>query len=174
MFVAPEEDPRTDGGFVGEKATLAGFLRDHRLTLELKCAGLSADSMARRSVPPSNLSLLGLVRHLARVEHYWFRLFLAGRQEPRLFSLGDDGEDPFDDAAGTDEDVARAWKLWREQVAFAEELFEQVTDLDATVRHSSGKDLTVREVVLHMIEEYARHAGHADLLRECIDGRVGQ
>jgi hypothetical protein len=89
---------------VGERATLVGYLRDQRLTLELKCSGLDAAGMARRSVEPSNLSLLGLVRHLADVERGWFR----------------------------------------------------------------------REVLVHMIEEYARHNGHADLLRERIDGRVGQ
>jgi hypothetical protein len=78
MFVHPDEDPRTDGGFKGERATLVGFLGDQRLTLEVKCAGLDADAMARRSVPPSNLSLLGLVRHMAEVERTWFRRRLAG------------------------------------------------------------------------------------------------
>ena len=89
MFVRPDEDPRTDGGFKGELATLVGFLRDQRLTLELKCAGLDADGMARRSVPPSNLSLLGLVRHMAEVERGWFRRRLAGHDAPPLYGDGD-------------------------------------------------------------------------------------
>ena len=82
MFVHPDDDPRTDGGFKGERATLVGFLRDQRLTLELKCSGLDAADLARRSVEPSNLSLLGLVRHMAEVERAWFRRRLAGQDAP--------------------------------------------------------------------------------------------
>jgi hypothetical protein len=89
MFIHPDEDPRADGGFKGERATLAGFLRDQRLTLELKCAGLDAGGMARRSVPPSNLSLLGLVRHMSEVERSWFRRRLAGLDAPPLYGGGD-------------------------------------------------------------------------------------
>ncbi|HEX9355264.1 MAG TPA: DUF664 domain-containing protein, partial [Streptosporangiaceae bacterium] len=77
MFVRPEDDPRTDGGFHDERTTLTGYLRDYRLTIELKCSGLDAAGMACRSVEPSNLSLLGLVRHLADVERHWFRQVLA-------------------------------------------------------------------------------------------------
>ena len=82
MFVRPEDDPRTDGGFHDERTTLTGYLRDYRLTIELKCSGLDAAGMACRSVEPSNLSLLGLVRHLADVERHWFRQVLAGRTSP--------------------------------------------------------------------------------------------
>ena len=85
MFVHPDDDPRTDGGFQGERATLVGDLRDQRLTLELKCSGLDAADLARLSVEPSNLSLLGLVRHLAGVEQTWFRLRMAGQDAPRHF-----------------------------------------------------------------------------------------
>ncbi|MGC8473065.1 MAG: DUF664 domain-containing protein, partial [Candidatus Dormibacteria bacterium] len=73
MFVTPEEDPRSPGGFLDERSLLVGYLRDYRLTIELKCSGLSAAELARRSVPPSNLSLLGLLRHLAEAESFWFR-----------------------------------------------------------------------------------------------------
>ncbi|WTO55748.1 DinB family protein [Streptomyces sp. NBC_00211] len=83
MFVHPDQDTRTDGGFKGERAVLAGYLRDQRLTLELKCAGLDAEVMARRSVEPSNPSLLGLVRNLAGVEQYWFRQVMAGEDVRR-------------------------------------------------------------------------------------------
>jgi hypothetical protein len=90
MFVHPDEDPRADGGFRGERETLVGFLRDRRLTLELKCAGLDAEAMARRSAPPSDLSLLGLVRHLAEVEQVWFRIRMAGLDVPRHYRREDE------------------------------------------------------------------------------------
>jgi uncharacterized damage-inducible protein DinB len=167
MFVHPDEDPRTDGGFKGERATLAGFLSDQRLTLELKCAGLDAEAMARRSVPPSTLSLLGLVRHMAEVERGWFRRRLAGQDAPKRYG---DGDADFDGAVPDPEVVAEAWAAWRAEVAFAERFVAEAPNLDLT-----GPDGTVlREVLVHMIEEYARHNGHADLLRERIDGRVGQ
>jgi hypothetical protein len=167
MFVPPEEDPRTDGGFKGERATLAGFLRDQRLTLELKCAGLDAEGMARRSVPPSNLSLLGLVRHLAEVERTWFRRRLAGEDAPRRYG---DRDADFEGAVADPEVVARAWADWRSEVAFAERFAAEAPNLDLVGREGA----VLREVLVHMIEEYARHNGHADLLRERIDGRVGQ
>jgi uncharacterized damage-inducible protein DinB len=168
MFVHPDDDPRADGGFTGERATLAGFLRDQRLTLELKCAGLDADAMARRSVPPSTLSLLGLVRHMAEVERTWFRRRLAGQDAPKLYGGRRDAD--FDGAVPDPEVVAAAWASWRDEVAFAERFVEEAPDLEVT-----GKDGAVlRMVLVHMIEEYARHNGHADLLRERIDGRVGQ
>jgi uncharacterized damage-inducible protein DinB len=167
MFVHPDEDPRTDGGFTGERATLVGFLGDQRLTLEPKCAGLDAAAMARRSVPPSTLSLLGLVRHMAEVERGWFRRRLAGQDAPKLYG-GDDAD--FDGAVPDPQVVAEAWAAWRAEVAFAERFVAEAPNLDL-----SGPDGTVlREVMVHMIEEYARHNGHADFLRERIDGRVGQ
>ncbi len=167
MFVHPDDDPRTDGGFKGERATLTGFLRDQRLTLELNCSGLDAAALARRSVEPSNLSLLGLVRHMAEVERNWFRRRLAGQDAPRLYGEGDAD---FDGAVPDPEVVAAAWANWRAEVAFAERFAAEAPDLDLT-----GKEGDIlREVLVHMIEEYARHNGHADFLRERIDGRVGQ
>jgi hypothetical protein len=167
MFVHPDDDPRADGGWTGERATLAGFLRDQRLTLELKCAGLDAEGMARRSVPPSNLSLLGLVRHMAEVERTWFRRRLAGQDAPKLYGGGDAD---FDGAVPDPRVVAEAWGRWREEVAFAERFAAEAPNLELT-----GKEGAVlRTVLVHMIEEYARHNGHADFLRERIDGRVGQ
>ncbi|MFC0553658.1 DinB family protein [Planotetraspora thailandica] len=170
MFVHPDDDPRTDGGFQGERATLVGYLRDQRLTLEMKCAGLDADALARRSVEPSNLSLLGLVRHMAGVEQYWFRKRLAGQDVPRHYRTEDDPDADFNGAVPDPNVVAEAWDTWRAEVAFAERFVDEAPDLDL-----AGKEGAVlREVLVHMIEEYARHNGHADFLRERIDGRVGQ
>jgi hypothetical protein len=171
MFVGPEDDLRVDGGFDNdERSMLVGFLGDRRLTLEMKCAGLDADQMARRSVPPSDLSLLGLVRHLAGVERYWFRHVLAGEQVERPYR-SPDGDDTEFDVVGDPAMVADAWSTWRAEVAFAEALVATTDDLGELGR---GRPVPLREVLVHLIEEYARHVGHADLLRERIDGRVGQ
>jgi hypothetical protein len=170
MFVEPDADPRADGGFQGERATLVGFLRDQRLTLELKCSGLGAADLARRSVPPSNLSLLGLVRHMAGVEQTWFRVSMAGQDPQRHYRNAADRDADFNGALADPAVVAEAWDTWRAEVAFADQYVEAAANLDAV-----GNDGHVlREVMVHMIEEYARHNGHADLLRERIDGRVGQ
>lgn len=179
MFVHPDDDPREQGGeFAGERATLAKFLRDYRLTLELKCAGLDPEAMARRSVPPSNLSLLGLVRHLAGTEQYWFRIVVAGQDVPRLYRTDAAPNGDFEGAVADPAVVAEAWDTWRAEVAFAEKLVADVPDLDVS-RHfdygeQGGGEMALRTVMVHMIEEYARHMGHADFLRERIDGRVGQ
>jgi uncharacterized damage-inducible protein DinB len=170
MFVTPEEDPRTDGGFVGERDTLLGFLADHRLTLELKCAGLDAEQMARRSVEPSKMSLLGLVRHMADVERVWFRIRLAGSKVQRLYRTEEDRDADFDGAVGDDDAVAAAFSSWKTEIAYAEDFVDSVDDLGWV--GAEGNPL--REVLVHMIEEYARHNGHADLIRERIDGRIGQ
>lgn len=175
MFVAPEDDPRSQAPTVGERATVLGYLTAYRQTLELKCQGLDAEQMARRSVPPSNLSLLGLVRHLADVERYWFRQVLAGQDAPRRYRTASDHNADFNDSIGDPAVVAEAWASWREEIAAADATVDGFADLGATVPHGDGGvQVAVREVLVHMIEEYARHCGHADLLRERIDGRVGQ
>jgi uncharacterized damage-inducible protein DinB len=178
MFVHPDEDPREQGGrFTGERATLVRYLRDYRLTLEMKCAGLDAEAMARRSVPPSNLSLLGLVRHLAGTEQAWFRIVLAGQDVPRLYHSETDPNGDFNGAVADPAVVAEAWDTWRSEVAFAEKFVDEAPDLDVCGHFDNGHDsgdMALRSVMVHMIEEYARHMGHADFLRERIDGRVGQ
>ena len=176
VFVSPEDDPRSAGELAGELATLAAYLRDRRLTLEMKCAGLDAEAMARRSVPPSNLSLLGLVRHLADVERQWFRRVMAGQDAPSYYSGGPD--DDFDGAVADPEVVAQAWENWRTEVAFAEKFVARAPSLDIRGSFDNGPEdqgsIELRVVLVHMIDEYARHVGHADFLRERIDGRVGQ
>ncbi|MEU3980713.1 DinB family protein [Streptomyces sp. NPDC026672] len=173
MFVGPEDDPRGDGGYRGERDTLVGYLRDQRLTLELKCSGLDADAMARRSVPPSDLSLLGLVRHLAGVEQYWFGHVMAGIEGPRPFRDADHPDGDFEFAVPDPAVVEEAWRTWREHVAFGERVVAGAPGLDV-VGPGRKEPITLREVLVHMIEEYARHNGHADFLRERIDGRVGE
>jgi uncharacterized damage-inducible protein DinB len=173
MWIDAAADPRDTGNELkDERATLTEYLRAYRLTLEMKCADLDAEQLARRSVPPSSMSLLGLVRHMADVERSWFRRTLAGQDAPTIY-CAEDRDGDFNGAVAEAEVVADAWRAWREEVAFAEQ-FTDATDLSAVGRTRHGDTISLREVLVHMIEEYARHCGHADLLRERIDGRVGQ
>ncbi|GIJ50285.1 hypothetical protein Val02_71710 [Virgisporangium aliadipatigenens] len=168
MWVDPADDPRETGvAYVDERTTLRDFLHRYRRTLELKCADLDAAQLASRSVPPSTMSLLGLVRHLAEVERGWFRRRLAGADAPYLYGPG---EEAWDGASADPAVVADAWAAWRAEVDFAERLVDAAPDLGPT----GPTGLPLRQVLVHMIEEYARHCGHADLLRERIDGRIGQ
>ncbi|WP_017936021.1 DinB family protein [Nocardioides sp. Iso805N] len=178
MFVAPEDDPRQDGGAVGELATYRDYLRNYRLTLELKCQDLSPQQLASRSVPPSTLSLLGLVRHAAYVEQTWFQRALQGNlDEPRPFTSSEDHDVEFNGAIGTPECVEEAFAAWRHEVERADAWLDARTDGDmgrTVVYNSDGAEASVRDILVHLIEEYARHCGHADLLRECVDGRTGE
>jgi uncharacterized damage-inducible protein DinB len=176
MVVDLDQDRRVEfSGQADEVTTLTGFLRWQRETLELKCAGLDAEQLARRSVPPSSLSLLGLVRHLADVERSWFRGGLAGEDVRSLFCTRDDPDGDFDGAVPDPAVVEQAWAAWRDEIAYADQLVAGAPDLLAySVPDKDRGPLSLRWVLLHMIEEYARHVGHADLLRQLIDGRVGQ
>jgi uncharacterized damage-inducible protein DinB len=174
MWVDPEDDPREGRPHpVGERETLLEYLRHYRLTFEMKCADLDAEQLARRSVPPSTMSLLGLVRHLAKVEHTWFQRVMQGRDVPRLYWTADHRDLDFDGAVADPDVVADAWGSWRREIAAAEEFMTAAESLEVEGTHSDGP-VALRDVLVHMIEEYARHVGHADLLRECIDGRTGQ
>jgi uncharacterized damage-inducible protein DinB len=161
---------------VGEKATYREYLTNYRLTLEMKCEGLDAEQLARRSVPPSSLSLLGLVRHVAQMENHWFQRVLQGRTSAaRLFKREDDRDWDFNGAIADPSVVDEAFAAWKTEIAQADEW------LDALVEGDLGREMplhdgtvSIRDVLVHVIEEYARHAGHADLLREAIDGRTGQ
>jgi uncharacterized damage-inducible protein DinB len=171
----PDVDPRFESVELGdERATLIDYLRAYRLTLRLKCADLEPAQMASRSVLPSTMSLLGLIRHMADVERSWFRRVMAGEVAPRRFSSDDDREGAWNGAVGDPAVVAEAWAAWETEVAFAERFVAETPDLNTLGRQSDGKVIQLREVLVHMIEEYARHCGHADLIRERIDGRVGQ
>lgn len=177
MFVDPDDDSRIDPPpIAGEREMLVAFLQLQRETLELKCSGLDAAQLAERAVPPSTLSLLGLVRHMAEVERGWFRRTMAGEDAPPWYYTKDDPDADFDGAAADDEVVEHAFSAWRAEIEFATELVANTPDLDTTgKKHDRWRGpMSLRWVLLHMIEEYARHLGHADLLREQIDGRLGQ
>jgi uncharacterized damage-inducible protein DinB len=176
VWTAPEDDPRSYGNPVGEKATYLEYLGNYRLTIQMKCDGLDAADLARRSVPPSTLSLLGLVRHLAQVENHWFQRVLQGRADaPRLFKREDDPDWDFNGASADPSLVAEAFAAWKAEIARADEWLDALDEggLGDEVPMGGGA-VSIRDVLVHVIEEYARHAGHADLLRECIDGRTGQ
>jgi uncharacterized damage-inducible protein DinB len=154
-----------------ERATLTAFLDFLRDTLALKCDDLTDDQLRERAVPPSNLSLLGLVRHMAEVERNWFRPVLGGEEMSGIFSPNLDWEASFRDVATAD--VAEAFRLWRTECDHARELVAAAPPFDVTGFRHSGY-VSLRWVMTHMIEEYARHNGHADLLRERLDGSTGQ
>jgi hypothetical protein len=170
MWVDPGEDPRNNDGLSpdGELPTLRDFLANYRLTLRMKCEGLSPEQLARRSVPPSTMSLLGLVRHLAEVERDWRNWIRPDDPAPKLYGARDAD---FDGAVAERAVVDGAFAdLVREQEATDAALAEHA-DLGERV---GREGIAIRELWVHRIDEYARHCGHADLLRECIDGRVGQ
>src|SRR5882672_6625266 len=163
---------RVDEPFAGdERAILDGFLEWYRSTLLHKCVGLTAEQLAEPAVPPSNLSLLGLIRYMTEVERSWFRRRFAGEPVEYLYVSDDHPDADFEDALadGAETDYAafiRELELARAAVA------RQV--LDETFFHQRRQtSMSLRWVYVHMIEEYARHAGHADLLRERLDGTVG-
>jgi uncharacterized damage-inducible protein DinB len=175
MWVDPDDDPRgNDSAGSSEREVLLDYLRHFRLTFEMKCDDLDAEQMARRSVEPSTMSLLGLLRHLAAVEHTWFRITMAGEPLPRLWGKDDDRDADFNGAVADDDVVAEAWRSWREEVAYAEAFVDGAESLELMSTHTTRDPISLRELLVHMIEEYARHCGHADLIRERIDGRTGQ
>ena len=176
MWMDMSLDPRFAAGteLEGERATLLDYLRAYRLTMEMKCADLDAVQLARQSVPPSTMSLLGLIRHMADVERHWFRRVMAQADAPPLYWSDDVPDADWLGAAADPAVVENAWQDWRDEVAFAEKLVAGSPDLGIKGINRDGTSIALREVLLHMVEEYARHCGHADLLRERIDGRVGQ
>lgn len=175
MFVEDADDPRIDGPYVGDERTvLLAMLTWQRQTLELKCGGLDAEQLARRALPPSSLSLLGLVRHLAEVERGWSRVRMAREPRPPHFRSREDPDGDFDGAVPDDDVVAEAWRVWRDEADFTDGFVRAAPSLDITCDEEWRGEMSLRWVLVHLIEEYARHNGHADLLREQIDGRVGQ
>jgi uncharacterized damage-inducible protein DinB len=173
-FSAPAAPERTyPPGLDGDRTALEAWLEFHRATLLMKCAGLDVEQLRRRSTPPSTLSLLGLVRHMTDVERGWFLRTLWDEDAPRLYygPGNDDGDFDDVDTADAAADLAR----YEENLIRVREAARRWDDLDTPVRRRRhGRGLNLRWIYLHMIEEYARHNGHADLLRERIDGSTGQ
>jgi uncharacterized damage-inducible protein DinB len=156
-----------------ERKMLEAWLDFHRDTLAVKCEGLAEGQLRERAVPPSSLSLLGLVRHMAEGEHQWFTLVLGGVQEeqaPYPYYTDDNPDADLDDVDVAD--VAEAFGAWRSACAAARERVAAAPSRDVT-RTQDGREFSLRWILVHMIEEYARHNGHADLLRQRIDGAVG-
>ena len=150
---------------------LRAFLDFQRATLAMKCEGLSDADLSRRSAPPSTLTLLGLVRHMAEVERTWFRRAIAGEDIPLVWSDEMDFQAAFDltGAGGR-----AAFDAWQAEVEHSRRIERAAPSLDVTgYQPRWEEDVSLRLVMLHVTLEYARHNGHADLLREAIDGAVG-
>ncbi|HEY6740625.1 MAG TPA: DinB family protein [Actinopolymorphaceae bacterium] len=154
-----------------EREMLRAFLDYHRATLAWKCDGLSDEDLRRQSMPPSTLSLLGLVRHMAEVERTWFRRVINGEDVPLVWSEDEDFQVAYD---ATNSTRSEAFAAWQAEVEHARRIEESAESLDVTGYNARwGEHVSLRLVMLHLIHEYARHNGHADLLREGIDGTVG-
>jgi uncharacterized damage-inducible protein DinB len=164
--VTRDPEPKTGD----ERTLLEGWLDHHRQTLLLKLAGLTAEQLKRPAVEPSNLTLLGLLRHMAEVERSWFRRRAAGTEIGDLYCTPDNIDGDFDDVAEADAEAD--YQVYLTEIGLARKAGAALS-LEhefATPRHPA---ISVRWVYLHMIEEYARHNGHADFLRERIDGATG-
>jgi hypothetical protein len=170
MWTVPAPEP-VDGPLAGaDRPILTGYLGWQRATLLNICAGLNAEQLATRPLASSNLSLLGLVRHLAKVERIWFRQRAAGEPVEPMYDPAGGKDADFDDTdpAEAEADFARLRDEWRHaDEAVAGMAFDDTFDV-------GGEAFSVRMAYVHMIGEYARHNGHADLLRESIDGVTGR
>ncbi|KAA9166720.1 DinB family protein [Amycolatopsis acidicola] len=165
-WTAPEAEIVFGATAADERTMLAGYLDWHRSVLLHKCAGLTGEQLAERSVEPSSLSLLGLIRHMAKVERIWFRERFANLPVERLHAGTDTDFDQADPARAA-EDYAQLLEERRQ----ADEIAARAS-LEDTFTFDENV-FSLRFVYLHLIQEYARHNGHADLLRERIDGVTG-
>ena len=177
FVLAPE---RVDPPYLdAERPAVRAWLEYQRGTLLTKCAGLTPEQLGERSVPPSSMSLRGLVRHMTEVERGWFRKVLDGQDRALLYCSDDDPDGDFDGVgrdAGDADTVAAEFARFAEECQVSREIadgFGSLDDLGRGRTSRSREQVSVRWVHLHMIEEYAGHNGHADLLRERIDGATG-
>ena len=172
-WTAPQAKRTDPARILGERPALEAWLDFHRATLLLKCAGLTADQLKERAVPPSRLSLLGLVRHMTEVERWWFRMHAANTDMPFPYDPDQTGQD-FEALDGAD--AAANIEAYKQEIAHARAAVAGKQLDDVVPSHGDHPERTrdIRWIYLHMIEEYARHNGHADLLREAIDGRTGE
>ncbi|MFJ4119851.1 DinB family protein [[Kitasatospora] papulosa] len=164
----PRTGPPTSGG---ERETLRAFLDYHRATLAMKCEGLDDEQLRERSMPPSTLSLLGLVRHMAEVERAWFRRVFEDHDAPMVWSDRIDFQAAYDASAST---RAEAFGAWEAEVEHSRRIERQADSLELTgLQPRWGQEVSLRMVMVHVLLEYGRHNGHADFLREGVDGTVG-
>jgi uncharacterized damage-inducible protein DinB len=172
---SPQAVNRTDPPIAaGERAMLEAWLDFHRDTLLIKCQGLTDDQLKAWSAPPSSLSLLGLVRHMTDVERNWFLRVLAEQDAPPIYYTPENQDGEFDDVAAAD--VAADLARYRAMVDRCRAVAAGYPDLDVIATGTRGGqpyEFSLRWIYMHMVEEYARHNGHADLLRERIDGATG-
>jgi hypothetical protein len=155
----------------GERVILTSFLDWHRRTFALKCAGVPRERLSDKGIPPSGLSLHGMLRHLAAAERWWFAIQFAGEDLPMLYYSDDDPDQDFESLDG---DPAEALAVWEAECRHAREIVAGTPSLEATgIRKRTGEPFSLRWTLVHMIAEYARHNGHADLLRERIDRATG-
>lgn len=170
-WTAPEISRTWPPNVGGERESLQSWLDFHRQTLLHKCAGLTADQLKLASVPPSNLTLLGLVRHMTDVERWWFRIHAAGQQVDYVYWTDLQHDEDLDNLAEADAETD--YQTYLNEIKLADEAVAGVS-LDHTFIHRlNRKEHSVRWAYVHMVEEYARHNGHADLIRERIDGATG-
>ena len=154
-----------------EREILTAFLDWYRLTFELKCTGVAPERLSEKGIPPSTLSLHGLIRHLAGVERWWFRQQFAGEDIPLLYYSDENPNEDFDILDG---DIAEAFTVWRQECDKSRRIVADAPSLDETgTEIPSGEPVSLRRILVAMIGEYAQHVGHADLLRERIDGATG-
>ncbi|MEW1630715.1 DinB family protein [Streptomyces sp. NPDC089173] len=169
MTSAERSEPALDAA---ERPMLEGWLDYHRETLAMKCEGLTDAQLREASVPPSAFTLLGLVQHLAEVERFWFREILAGEELSDLYSTEEDPDADFKVTESTT--WAGTESVWRAEIAAARKSAAGYgLDEFSQGVGSAGEPFSLRWIYTHMIEEYARHNGHADLVRERIDGATG-
>ena len=165
-------DKRTGPPSLGsERDTLRAFLDYHRATLAMKCDGLTDQELRQQSMPPSTLSLLGLVRHMAELERTWFRRVFQDNDAPMLWSKETDFQAAYDASTSTRTEAFTAWEAETENSRRIERDAQSLDLLGHQPRWN--EDVSLRMVMVHVLQEYARHNGHADLLREAIDGTVG-
>jgi uncharacterized damage-inducible protein DinB len=164
-------DPPLTG--LDEREMLRAWLEYHRETLMWKCDGLSPEQLGLRSVPPSTMSLQGLVRHMTEVERNWFLRIFAGETAPPIYYSDDDPDGDFDNLDPTNVDDEMAMFLETLERCREAEAAGHSLDENGAVERSGEGPVSLRWIMIHMVEEYARHNGHADLLRERIDGATG-
>jgi hypothetical protein len=168
----PADDPRIGPPSLGdERETLRAFLDYHRATLALKCEGLTDSQLRSRSSPPSTLTLLGLVRHMAEVERTWFQRVFVDHEVPLIWSTRIDFQAAYDASNSTREE---AFGAWEREVEISRRIEREAASLEVTGYQPRWEEkVSLRMVMVHVLLEYGRHNGHADFLREAIDGKTG-